>query len=499
MNKSRLSHLLIITSSTISLFSFIEILLVNRFRLSHLSYFISFSMAESTGSSYSPSIHSGSEGKEVLEVSFFSTRSQGSQMSISSQGSAHELVDLNVRQKRKAFSQVNKRRLLAKARKRSSRVPTSSKYIPAAESPIPVESLDTNILLSLGTMRSILDSIALCNHCVDGKLSLYPSTKTHGSASYITIACNRCGSSKSFWSSGSRLRGTITVGDTKIKCRSQLIYSSILSARLMGIGWAKLHLYHLFLNVPGPMSKGSFTLAQADILVAARVVADVSMTMAVNQLRAIHSVDASCRYVEVVGTFDGAYEQHSGKSGGGFFRYCFAAAIAAETGKVLAYGVACNSCAFCSALDNKLRDSEIDSEVYATRMAVHKPLCSAEYSEFSSVQLESAIAPKVIGNALARGVIFSSIVSDGDNKTHDVLEKAAVYQNIRDAPTIERFECIAHVAKRTKTNLHKHQEKVLKTAGSAKGAMSRALSQKGLTKKGKQEDRSCFQGEDSTV
>ena len=56
-------------------------------------------------------------------------------------------------------------------------------------------------------------------------------------------------------------------------------------------------------------------------------------------------------------------------------------------------------------------------------MAIHKPLCSAEYSDYSSVQLESAIAPKVIGDALARGVIFSAIVSDGDNKTHDVLER----------------------------------------------------------------------------
>ena len=74
-------------------------------------------------------------------------------------------------------------------------------------------------------------------------------------------------------------------------------------------------------------------------------------------------------------------------------------------------------------------------------------------------------------------------VSDGDNQTHDVLEKAAVYQNIRDAPTIERFECIAHVAKRMKTNLHKRQEKVLKTARSDKGAMSRALFKKGLIKK----------------
>ena len=90
-----------------------------------------------------------------------------------------------------------------------------------------------------------------------------------------------------------------------------------------------------------------------------------------------------------------------------------AAAISAET-KVLSYGVACNSCAHCSTMDNKLRDSEIHPEEYETKMAIHKPVCSAEYSDYSSVQLESAMALKVIRDALARGVIFSAIVSDGD-------------------------------------------------------------------------------------
>ena len=205
--------------------------------------------------------------------------------------------------------------------------------------------------------------------------------------------------------------------------------------------------------------------------------------MGVNQLRAMRCVDESCQYVHIVGTFDGAYQQRSGKSGGGFSRYCFASAIAAETGKVLSYGVACNSCALCNTLDNKLRDSELDLEEYQTKMAVHKPLCSAEYSDFSSVQLESAIAPRVIGDALKRGVVFSAIVSDGDNKTHDVLAKAGVYKDLGDAPTIERFECIAHVAKRLKSNLHKRQDKVLKTARADKVAMSRSLTKKGLGKK----------------
>ena len=442
-------------------------------------------MEELSGSSYSPSIHSGSEGNP--EVSFVSTRSHCSQMSISSQGSTKDISDAVIIKHRKGVGRLSKRFHLSQARK----LRTASKKgasttcisIPAAETPMPVATSDTNILINLGTMQSILNSMARCALCENGKLSILVKGISHGCSSFISITCTSCDSANTFWSSGSRIRGIVTVGDSTIKDRSQLIYSSLLAGRIMGIGWAKLHLYHSFLNIPGPMSKRNFTVAQSDLLVAARVVANESMEMAVNQLRVLHSVDISSQYVEVIGTFDGAYQQRSGKSGGGFSRYCFAAAISAETGKVLSYDVACNSCAYCSTLDNKLRDSVIPLEEHQTKMAIHKPVCSAEYSDYSSVQLESAIAPKVIADALSRGIIFSAIVSDGDNKTHDVLAKAGIYNEIRDAPTIDRFECIAHVAKRLKSNLHKRQEKVLKTARADKAAMSRTLSKKGFGKK----------------
>ena len=58
------------------------------------------------------------------------------------------------------------------------------------------------------------------------------------------------------------------------------------------------------------------------------------------------------------------------------------------------------------------------------------------------------MAPKFIADALKSGVVFSAIVSDGDNKTHDTLEKDDVYRNLPGSPSIERFECIAHVCKK---------------------------------------------------
>ena len=51
----------------------------------------------------------------------------------------------------------------------------------------------------------------------------------------------------------------------------------------------------------------------------------------------------------------------------------------------------------------------------------HEKVCTARYQKYSSVQLESALAPLVVQIALERGVIFSGLVTDGDTKTHNTL------------------------------------------------------------------------------
>ena len=40
---------------------------------------------------------------------------------------------------------------------------------------------------------------------------------------------------KVLWSTGSRNRGTVRVGDKTIKARSQIIYGTFLAARLIGV------------------------------------------------------------------------------------------------------------------------------------------------------------------------------------------------------------------------------------------------------------------------
>ena len=441
-------------------------------------------MEDSYESAYSPSIHSADEDYPDMDKSFMSTRSC-SQMSISSQGSSKDTTEAT-RKHRKVLDVCKgvfnfQQYATVQAPTKNIAATTS---IPAAKSTMPDDAQDTNILIYLGTIQSILNLMTRCAICQIGSLKIIVTGLSYGTASFISIECNNCDSAKGLWSSGSRGRGTITVGDNAIKIRSQLIYASVLSGRLMGNGWTKVHLNHSFLNVPGPISKRNFTLAQADLLLVAKAVAEESMLMAVNHPRGIHSVDSASQYVEVIGTFDGEYQQRSGKSGEGFSRYCFAAAISAETGKVLSYGVACNSCAYCKAMDQCTGEDRSPVQGYdSNRLA--GMLSTSRFAVRSVLTFTTGVSDntKFIGNALERGVIFTAIVSDGDNKTHDVLAKAGIYNDIPDAPTIKRFECITHVAKRMKTNLHKRQDKVLKTARAEKASLTRSYSKKGLSKK----------------
>ena len=75
----------------------------------------------------------------------------------------------------------------------------------------------------------------------------------------------------------------------------------------------------------------------------------------------------------------------------------------------------------------------------------HKSLCPAQYSEFASVQLESALAlaPVVIRQAYDRGIIFAGLVCDGDNKTIEALKDARVYHQLGEDLNINRLECLS--------------------------------------------------------
>ena len=165
----------------------------------------------------------------------------------------------------------------------------------------------------------------------------------------------------------------------------------------------------------------------------------------------------------------------SGKSGGRFSRYCFASAISVDSGKVLSYEVACNSCPRRNEFELKYTRGQINDDEYQLWEQNHKTICPSKYSEFASVQLESALAPVILRQAYERGIIFSGLVCNGDNKTIEALKDAQVYHQLGVDVEINRLECLSHVVKRMKINLCNRQEAVLKEARNDKKAEVRYL------------------------
>ena len=346
---------------------------------------------------------------------------------------------------------------------------------------LPTLSVDTtqnemsaNLIININVLQTILLEMTVCSQCYRGKIIIEQTSYKAGCATHIELKCNYCHSSRNYWSAGGMSKGKIPVGNRAVTKRNELLYSSILAGRLIGIGFEKMELYQSALSIPLHCAKKTFTEAQNDIVIAAHFTAEVSMQNAVRELRMIQKVRDNQEYLKTIVSYDGAYQQRSGKSGGAFSRYCFAAAISVHTGKVISYGIASNSCNQCSEYSNRSREQKISLQDYEEWKLIHQPVCPAKYSQFASVQLESALAPAVVRSALNIGVVFSGIVTDGDNKTHESLRKENVYEHL-GIHEIERMECLDHVAKRMKINLCNAQEKLLKSKRTEKEIQKRML------------------------
>ena len=340
-----------------------------------------------------------------------------------------------------------------------------------------------NIIVNSDSFISILGEVAVCRNCQLGALELYKKSLFLSCATQLMFRCNKCFANRTFWSVSGFFKSKIEVGDRQISRRNDMMYASVLGGRLTGIGEPALRLYHATMNIPPPPVGSSFQHIQQDLLTASEYVANNCMMKAKTGLEAIFGTNPLTNCVHAVVSFDGAYQIRSKKGGGGYSPYCFASAISVETGKVLAYDVACNTCRQCNLYASKLRDNEINEEQHHDWYLQHKTTCPAKYSEYASVHLESLLAPLVVRQAYDRGVIFTGVVSDGDNKTDAAIKDADIYKTLGFDLEIGRLECLSHVLKRMKSNLCKKQVVELKDARTSKKVHTKELMKSGKSKK----------------
>ena len=127
-------------------------------------------------------------------------------------------------------------------------------------------------------------------------------------------------------------------------------------------------------------------------------------------------------------SIDGAYNGSS----------CFSSIVSMKTGKVIAYKVGTNKCSGC-------------------KLGIHKPDCQAEYFDYANVHLESAIAKNLLAQAHKRGIVFDTLVCDGDNDTVGSLNDSLIYKNLGIDLNIRKIECLAHVMRTMMNNLFNNE------------------------------------------
>ena len=180
--------------------------------------------------------------------------------------------------------------------------------------------------------------------------------------------------------------------------KSILDSACVLGGRIAGLSADKLRSYHAFLNIPPPPNPYRFPKIQADVLAAAEKEAKATIDRATMELQFQMSIDPATQCTHVSASIDAAYPSSN----------CLSPTISTETGKVLAYKVACKKCLICKRYQNRKQNGPL------SELDVQK-------SDYAAIHLETAVAPEVIKQAHERGIVFHTLVCDGDSDAVDAL------------------------------------------------------------------------------
>ena len=278
-----------------------------------------------------------------------------------------------------------------------------------------------NYIINLLAMVSTLVKVAVCSECKEGTMEIFELNYTASSATKFLLRCNNCHNSIVF----------LGVGDFNSVSTNALDASSVLGSCIVGLNSRKMRTYHACLGLPPAPNAPKFIKIRAELITAAEEEAKASMERAVAELKSSLGLDSTTKRVHASASIDGAYHASS----------CFSSAVSTQTGKVLAYEIASNGCSICTRYRNKdTKDELLDDD--RLKWDDHKKECQAKYTSSSNIHLESAVAPEVIKQAHKRGVVFSTLVCDGDNDTVGSLNKLDIYKKLGIDMNIRKIECL---------------------------------------------------------
>ena len=88
----------------------------------------------------------------------------------------------------------------------------------------------------------------------------------------------------------------------------------------------------------------------------------------------------------------------------------------------------------------------------------HKSDCiEQKYGDYENVHLESAAAIELIKQVHERGIVFDTLICDGDNDTVGALNQSGAYQKLDINLKIQKILCLAHVMRNMMKYLFQNQ------------------------------------------
>ena len=313
------------------------------------------------------------------------------------------------------------------------------------------DTLEGYRIVHLPTLIEGVQSSAVCSKCHEKLVVL--QNVTEGIATPLHIKCNACSAST-----------TIDLPSTSGSRTKELNLRSALSTRFIGRNYAGLRKFLSVLGVPVSLSKASYYKYSQKLHDVAVEEAMASMQVAAMELHRIDAEDPSLPPADDIGiknvtvTCDGTWAKRGFTSLHGVV-----VIISLTTGQVIDYKCLSKSCEGCKSWKSRKGTDE-----YKKWVEKHTDVCKINF-EGSSGAMECEGALRMFRRSILQYKLrYTSIISDGDSKTHTAIVQEDVYDGVE----VQKLECVGHVQKRMGTGLRK-VKKEKKLGG--KGKLTDAL------------------------
>lgn len=277
-----------------------------------------------------------------------------------------------------------------------------------------------NIIIDIGILSKILNSVAKCKHC-DSHDTLLCSENVSGRvglASSLDLSCSTCSAKQSFYTSKHC--------DVGYEVNARLVYG----LRCIGKGQAAGKTLCAVMNLPQPPTR--FITYNKFLTTAIRECAELSMSLAIRE--AIVCNEGS---KDLTVAIDGTWQKRGHTSNNGVV-----SATSVAIGKVIDVEVLtkyCQTCVIYKHNKNKLKQHQEGGK------------CKANYTGVSG-GMESVGAVTIFERSMKKyDVRYVNYLGDGDSKAFKRVVESKPYGDTE----ITKLECVGHVQKRMGTRLRK--------------------------------------------